>query len=110
MLVEVGDQQAVAAGVRPAASAAAARARPDAPRPGPSMAGSAIRPGASRQHPGHRVEREAVAVPAEPGDGRRGHRGDHRVCRHGSRAAGLDRCSSTTGPSNAASASWSDQA
>jgi hypothetical protein len=28
------------------------------------------------------------------------------VCRHGSRAFGFDRCSSTTGPSKAARASW----
>ncbi len=32
------------------------------------------------------------------------------VCRHGSRAFGLEMCSSTIGPSNAASASWMLQA
>ena len=108
---EVGDEQRR----RPAAAAIAPRRR--SARAGHLHRGEV----GERRHGRAAVMRASIAAaaarsptgsPRRPGrrwsDAATGSTTDR--CRHGSRALGSDRCSSMTGPSNASSASCSDQA
>ena len=111
---ERGDQQRVDAGVVEAGAQARQAVGDLQRRQGAVEAATAgpVMPDARRvasEEPGHGLDGQGVAEAAEAGDRPVGHRRDHRGVAPGSRAAGLERCSSTTIPSKAARASWSDQ-